>query len=93
MPRHRTKGVVNHFYIYLPILYYFFRLPAIWLVLQCLVRRLQNYWDVDQKMSGEELTVGVASNPPIQDLFMEIDAHFIRRKKQKELLVRLLIDE
>lgn len=59
-----------------------------WVILSEVVRRLKSYWGHASRKDGEELVLGVASSLPISELFCEIDAHFLRRKKHEELMVR-----
>lgn len=63
-------------------------LPSVWVILSEVVRRLKCYWGHASRKDGEELVLGVASSLPISELFSEIDAHFLRRKKHEELMVR-----
>lgn len=50
--------------------------------------RLEKYWAREATNGSEEkLTLSVTSALPTHDLFSEIDAHFLRRKKRKELEV------
>ncbi|XP_045624532.1 protein PTHB1 isoform X3 [Procambarus clarkii] len=65
-------------------------LPAIWVVLRELVRRLKSYWGHPSRRDSEGLTLGVASSLPTHELFFEIDAHFLRRKKHRELEAQLV---
>ncbi|XP_063884729.1 protein PTHB1-like isoform X2 [Scylla paramamosain] len=64
-------------------------MAALWLILKELMRRLKGYWNQPSRRDGEELQLGVASSFPTHELFFEIDAHFIRRKKHKELELQL----
>ncbi|XP_071550345.1 protein PTHB1 isoform X2 [Panulirus ornatus] len=60
-------------------------LAALWIILSELIRRLKGYWNNPNRRDGEELILGVASSLPTHELFFEIDAHFMRRKKHREL--------
>lgn len=62
-------------------------MAGLWLILKELNRRLKAYWSQPAHRGGEELVLGVASSLPTHELFFEIDAHFLRRKKHKELEV------
>lgn len=64
-------------------------LAALWLVLKELISRLRAYWGrPGWRGKVDELILGAASPLPTNDLYAEIDAHFLRRKKHKELEVR-----
>ncbi|XP_063611687.1 protein PTHB1-like [Penaeus indicus] len=65
-------------------------LPSVWVILSEVVRRLKSYWGHSSRKDGEELVLGVASSLPISELFCEIDAHFLRRKKHEELMGQLV---
>ncbi|XP_050720589.1 protein PTHB1-like isoform X2 [Eriocheir sinensis] len=64
-------------------------MAGLWLILKELNRRLRAYWSQPAHRGGEELVLGVASSLPTHELFFEIDAHFLRRKKHKELELQL----
>lgn len=68
---------------------FIYSLAALWIILSELIRRLKSYWSNPNRRDGEELILGVASSLPTHELFFEIDAHFMRRKKHRELEVSL----
>ena len=51
-----------------------------------MTKRLTQYWGTHGQ-GQEKLTLGITSSIPIQELFSEIDAHYIRRRKHKDLQV------
>ena len=53
--------------------------------MKTVTEKLETYWKFENKSQDEPLTLGITSPLPLQDLFNEIDAHFLRRKKHKEL--------
>ncbi|XP_068235573.1 protein PTHB1 [Palaemon carinicauda] len=65
-------------------------LAALWLILSEVIHRLKSYWGHSSRRDGEELELGVASAVPIHELFSEIDAHLMRRKKLYELQAQLV---
>ncbi|XP_042887369.1 protein PTHB1-like, partial [Penaeus japonicus] len=65
-------------------------LPSVWVILSEVIRRLKSYWGHSTRKDGEELVLGVASSLPINELFSEIDAHYLRRKKHEELMGQLV---
>ncbi|XP_042217578.1 protein PTHB1-like isoform X2 [Homarus americanus] len=65
-------------------------LAALWITLSELIRRLKSYWSNPNRRDGEELILGVASSLPTHELFFEIDAHFLRRKKHRDLEAQLV---
>lgn len=65
-------------------------LAALWLILSEVTQRLRSYWGHSSRKDGEELELGVASAVPVHELFSEIDAHFMRRKKLHELQAQLV---
>ncbi|KAK3875683.1 hypothetical protein Pcinc_019466 [Petrolisthes cinctipes] len=66
-------------------------LAALWLVLKELIARLRAYWGrPGWRGKVDELLLGAASPLPTNELYAEIDAHFLRRKKHKELEAQLV---
>ncbi|CAL4130802.1 unnamed protein product, partial [Meganyctiphanes norvegica] len=65
-------------------------LACLWLILSEVRRRLNNYWNAPNRRNEEEFTLSIASSLPMTDLFSEIDAHFLRRKRHQDLQNQLI---